>query len=152
MEDWKAYKMAVPTYGAILIDPTLSKVLLVQGWWSKNSWGFPKGKVNEDEPPEECAVREVEEETNANVADQIDERHFLEKVISDQTVRLYLAPGVPEDTEFGTRTKQEIRDWRWYPIADLPLTKKDPLKPNCLNVRNWNAFYMVMPFVRCVRS
>ncbi len=26
------------------------KVLLVQGFWSKSSWGFPKGKVNEEEP------------------------------------------------------------------------------------------------------
>ncbi len=37
--------MAVPTYGAILLDPTLEFCLLVQGFWAKASWGFPKGKV-----------------------------------------------------------------------------------------------------------
>ena len=60
------------------------QVLVVQGWWSRNSWGFPKGKVNEEELPHECAVREVIEETNVDVSSLIDSRHFLEKVINDQ--------------------------------------------------------------------
>ncbi len=33
--------------------------LLVQGFWARATWGFPKGKVNEDEAPDVCAVREV---------------------------------------------------------------------------------------------
>ena len=61
-----------------------SQVLVVQGWWSRNSWGFPKGKVNEVEQAHECAVREVIEETNCDVSQLIDSRHFLEKVINDQ--------------------------------------------------------------------
>ena len=40
--------------------------------------------MNEDELPHECAVREVIEETNCDVASLIDSRHFLEKVINDQ--------------------------------------------------------------------
>lgn len=35
------------------------KALLVQGYLAKSGWGFPKGKVNEDEAPHDCAVREV---------------------------------------------------------------------------------------------
>lgn len=35
------------------------QVLLVQGYLAKSGWGFPKGKVNEDEAPHDCAVREV---------------------------------------------------------------------------------------------
>ena len=31
----------------------------MQGYWAKASWGFPKGKVNEEESCEECAIREV---------------------------------------------------------------------------------------------
>merc|ERR1712039_87020 len=81
----------------------------------------------------------------------IDSRHFLEKVINDQTVRLYLAPGVSEDTVFGTRTKSEIRDWQWFPVDELPLSKKEAVRPNCLAIRNWNSFFMVMPFVRDMR-
>ena len=62
-QDWKAYKLSVPTYGIILLDPTMKYVLLVQGY--SKSWGFPKGKVNEGEDPVKCAVREV----NVNVYD-----------------------------------------------------------------------------------
>lgn len=35
------------------------QALLVQGYLAKSGWGFPKGKVNEDEAPHDCAVREV---------------------------------------------------------------------------------------------
>lgn len=57
LRDWKAYKLSVPTYGVILLDPTLQYVLLVQGF--SKSWGFPKGKINEKEEPIRCAYREV---------------------------------------------------------------------------------------------
>ena len=67
-----------------------------------------------------------------------------------QTVRLYLAPGVSEETVFGTKTKSEIRDWQWFPVDELPLSKKEAVRPNCLAIRNWNSFFMVMPFVRLV--
>lgn len=56
-QDWRTYKLAVPTYGVILLDPTLSYALLVQGF--SKTWGFPKGKINELEDPLKCAIREV---------------------------------------------------------------------------------------------
>lgn len=46
IESWKEYKMAVPTYGAIILDETLEHVLLVQAYWARATWGFPKGKVS----------------------------------------------------------------------------------------------------------
>uniref|UniRef100_A0A0M3HGW6 DCP2 domain-containing protein n=1 Tax=Ascaris lumbricoides TaxID=6252 RepID=A0A0M3HGW6_ASCLU len=45
IEKWREYKSSVPTYGAILLDSSLNYVLLVQGYYARNSWGFPKGKV-----------------------------------------------------------------------------------------------------------
>jgi mRNA-decapping enzyme subunit 2 len=59
IEEWRDYKFSVPTYGAILLDENLTHVLLVQSYWSRSSWGFPKGKVNKDEAPCHCAIREV---------------------------------------------------------------------------------------------
>lgn len=35
------------------------QVLLVQGYLAKSGWGFPKGKVNKEEAPHDCAAREV---------------------------------------------------------------------------------------------
>lgn len=55
---FKEYKKNVPTYGAMLMNQDLTKVVLVQGFG--NSWGFPKGKRNETEDPVLCAVREVD--------------------------------------------------------------------------------------------
>ncbi len=84
LEEWRAYKTSVPTYGAVIISEGLDKVLLVQGFWTKTSWGFPKGKVNEDEAPHDCAAREVLEETGYDVAPHMDPEHYLEAVIQDQ--------------------------------------------------------------------
>lgn len=36
-------------------------MLLVQGYLAKSGWGFPKGKVNKEEAPHDCAAREVSE-------------------------------------------------------------------------------------------
>lgn len=51
----------MPTYGAIIVDPSYEHILLVQGFYSRESWGFPKGKVQENESPIKCAIREVKE-------------------------------------------------------------------------------------------
>ncbi len=56
---WRDYKFTVPTYGAILIDPSYEHILLVHGFCNRESWGFPKGKVQENESPFKCAMREV---------------------------------------------------------------------------------------------
>ena len=54
-----AFKQSVPVMGAILLEPSLEKVLLVRGFQAAASWGFPRGKVSKDETDAECAVREV---------------------------------------------------------------------------------------------
>ena len=45
--------------GAIILDPSMEKCLLVRGWRSVDGWGFPTGKINKDEADDACAVREV---------------------------------------------------------------------------------------------
>ena len=37
----------------------------------KKCWGFPKGKINEDESLTDCATREALEETGVNVRYEI---------------------------------------------------------------------------------
>ena len=156
LEDWRDYKLAVPTYGAIILNQDLTKVLLVQGYWSRTSWGFPKGKVNEEEPPHLCAVREVYEETGYDISQRINPKDYLSQVINDQTSWLYLIHGVPDDTKFSPKTKKEIRDIKWFPIASLPASKKEEMPPtndprNPLNLTH-NNLYMVIPFVRGLRK
>ena len=122
IEQWKEYKMGVPTYGAIILDESLDNVLLVQGYLAKSGWGFPKGKVNEDEAPHDCAVREVMEETGFDIKDRICKDRYIEQKITDQLARLYIITGVSKDTKFNPKTRKEIRNIEWFPIEKLPVS------------------------------
>jgi mRNA-decapping enzyme subunit 2 len=53
------YKTRVPVCGAIMLNDSMDKCVLVKGWKSSSGWGFPKGKINETEPRPTCAIREV---------------------------------------------------------------------------------------------
>lgn len=151
LEEWREYKQSVPTYGAILLSEDMTHVLLVQSYWAKSSWGFPKGKVNEDEDPAHCAIREVFEETGFDITTYIDPNLYLESVINEQLVRLYVIPGISRKTKFKPKTRCEIKACEWFPIADLPTSKKDYTPKVKMGV-NPNAFFMVLPFVKRLKG
>lgn len=151
LEEWREYKQSVPTYGAILLNEDRSHVLLVQSYWAKSSWGFPKGKVNEDEDPAHCAIREVLEETGFDITNYIDPEIYLESVINEQLVRLYVITGISSSTKFEPKTRYEIKACEWFAIADLPNNRKDNTPKVKMGVSP-NAFFMVLPFVRRLKS
>lgn len=147
LEQWREYKQNVPTFGAIVLNEDLTKVLLVQSYWAKSSWGFPKGKVNEDEDPSHCAVREVLEETGFDISNLIDKNEYIESIINDQLVRLYIISGVQKDTKFQPKTRKEIKNVEWFALTDLPNNKKD-MTPKVKIGVGPNSFFMVVPFVK----
>lgn len=151
LEQWKEYKMGVPTYGAIILDESLENVLLVQGYLAKSGWGFPKGKVNEDEAPHDCAVREVLEETGFDIKNRICKDKFIEQKITDQLVRLYIIPGVSKDTKFIPKTRKEIRNIEWFSIEKLPCHRNDMTPKSKLGLAP-NRFFMAIPFIRPLRE
>lgn len=55
-----AFKQGVPVMGAVLLDPSLRKCLLVKGYAAHSAWGFPRGKVAKGEADASCAIREVD--------------------------------------------------------------------------------------------
>ncbi|XP_045612052.1 m7GpppN-mRNA hydrolase [Procambarus clarkii] len=150
LQGFRDFKHRVPTYGGLLLNQDLSQVLLVQGFWHRASWGFPKGKINVDEEPHNCAIREVLEETGYDISPLIDPSGYLETSIGEQFVRLYIIPGVSTTTEFVPRTKGEIKQLKWFPISQLPSHKNDR-NFNKVN-GSTNMFYMVMPFVKPLRE
>lgn len=154
LEEFRVYKLNVPTYGAIILNPDLSKVLIVCSWWSRTSWGFPKGKVNELEAPEKCAIREVMEEIGFDISSRLNPRQYICKEIMGQKSCLYLIPGVSEDTHFEPRTKREIRNIQWFPVAGLPNFRKEELSDdprlNPLSLTA-NCMFMIQPFVPEIR-
>lgn len=151
LEQWKEYKMGVPTYGAIILDESLENALLVQGYLAKSGWGFPKGKVNEDEAPHDCAVREVLEETGFDIKNRICKDMYIEQKITDQLVRLYIIPGVSKDTKFNPKTRKEIRNIEWFPIEKLPCHRNDMTPKSKLGLAP-NRFFMAIPFIRPLRE
>lgn len=151
LDDWKQYKQTVPTYGAMILSEGLTHVLLVKSYWTKTSWGFPKGKINEDEEPDHCAIREVFEETGFNIFPYVDPRDYIETNMNDQIVRLYIVKNIPMSTKFQPRTRCEIKSVEWFPIADLPMTRKDMTSKTKLGL-NPNAFFLILPFVKKLKQ
>ncbi|KAF9328565.1 mRNA-decapping enzyme subunit 2 [Podila minutissima] len=160
------YKIRVPVCGAIILNEAMDKCILVKGWVAKSCWGFPKGKINKDEPDSLCAIREVWEETGFDISSRITNEDYVELTKNDQRIRLYIVKGVPEDTVFETQTRKEISKIEWHRLVDLPATKPKPMDrghysgkesgsdraSNANAIRNFNRYYMVTPFVQKLKS
>lgn len=125
------YKGSVPSYGAIILNESLDKVLLIRAYRSKNTWGFPKGKINKDESELQAAVREVKEEIGYDISSKVNEQNFVEVLHLDRTkLKLFLVLGVPDNTGFNTQTRKEVREISWHPIKDILKTDGSPQKNN----------------------
>ncbi|KAG6813799.1 hypothetical protein H0H92_007211 [Tricholoma furcatifolium] len=138
------YKTKVPVCGAIMLNDSWDKCVLVKGWKSSSGWGFPKGKINQTEPPANCAIREVLEETGYNLAGQLNPNHVIETNIRDQKITLFIVPGVPEDYPFKTKTRKEISKIEWFRLADLPTWKR--------NKTATGRFYLIAPFIGSLKA
>jgi mRNA-decapping enzyme subunit 2 len=137
-----AYKFSVPTGGLIVLNPKLDKCVMVKGYKSGSSWGFPKGKINKDEPEMECAVREVLEEVGVDFTGLTREEDsiVINRVVDKesglkQRSRLFIVPGIAEETHFATQTRKEISKIAWHPVASL--VKEEGKK-----------YFFVKPFVQ----
>lgn len=110
----------IPVYGAVLLTPDLSNVLLVQSFHGKY-WGFPKGKVNQSERPVDCAVREVYEEVGFDGRQHVNESDYLENVTKQgKKTGMFIMKDVPPDFAFEPRVRKEIAGIQWFPIDSLP--------------------------------
>lgn len=115
------YKFKIPANGAIILNETLDKVLLIKGFKS-NSWSFPKGKIHKHESELHCAAREVKEEIGFDIMPFADEKLFIYKTSNGQATKLFVIPRVPENTVFLTQTRNEIELIRWHRLDSLDST------------------------------
>ncbi|KAF9571097.1 mRNA-decapping enzyme subunit 2 [Mortierella alpina] len=157
------YKIRVPVCGAIILNEAMDKCILVKGWTARSGWGFPKGKINKDEPDADCAVREVWEETGFDATDMIKDEDYVEQTIKDQRIRLYIIKGVSENTVFEPQTRKEISKIEWHYIAELPTSKPKPVEKGTHSgkesgtergngAKNPSRYYMVTPFVHKLKN
>ncbi|CAK1361344.1 mRNA decapping complex subunit 2 [Cercospora beticola] len=156
-EEFLAYKVRVPVRGAILMDDSMDKVLLVRGWKKGASWSFPRGKINKDEPDLDCAIREVYEETgfDLNAAGLVERNKIgdgkvkaIDVTMREQHMKLFVFRGVALDTFFEPRTRKEISKIQWYNVKDLPGFKKQKgVAAHGQGEGQSTKFYMVAPFL-----
>lgn len=136
LAQFKEYKLGVPTCGAALLCPDLSKVVMVRAYGKSGSWGFPKGKIAKNEDWCDAAVREVHEETGYDFSPLLEHEKkpfYMDATIGNRTCRIFVIPNVPLDTKFVTQTRNEIAEIAWKPISELP----DPTDKKTTGPRMW---------------
>lgn len=116
-KEWEAYLSEIPVYGAVLINASMTKCVMIRGV-NNPKWGFPKGKVNRDEDALTCAIREVAEEVGFDITPYVDRKLFFE-TNDRRRMRLYVARGVPEDIKFKANTRNEIEEIKWFSVKKL---------------------------------
>lgn len=149
-KDFTTYKTRVPVMGAIILDETLERCLLVKGWKAGASWSFPRGKKNKGEEDHCCASREVQEETGFDIHPMLNLEDHLEVVMGQQRMRLYIIPGVKDGTMFAPQTKKEVSEIAWHRVDELPVASTDSVVhhrgPTGLK------YFMVFPFVTPLKN
>ncbi|CAK9136117.1 unnamed protein product [Ilex paraguariensis] len=146
-KDFTAYKVQVPVSGAIILDETYDRCLLVKGW-KGTSWSFPRGKKNKDEEDHECAIREVLEETGFDVSKLLDKEEYIKMIFGQQRARLYIVAGVKDDTAFAPLTKKEISEIAWQRLDDLQPASDDVISCGMTGLK----LYMVAPFLVSLKA
>ena len=98
------------------------KVLLIQRGDEpfKGAWAFPGGFLNMDETTEQCAIRELEEETELRVSviHQIGAYSKVDRDPRGRTITVaYLAI---VDSPKEVKGQDDAAKAEWFPINDLP--------------------------------
>ena len=113
---------AVTADSVVITKEKEPKVLLIQRGNEpfKGCWAFPGGFMNMDETTEQCAIRELEEETGLKVANiqQIGAYSKVDRDPRGRTVTVaYLA--VIEKPE-AVKGLDDAAKAQWFPISALP--------------------------------
>lgn len=119
---YKYPRPAVTADCVVMTNEPLPKVLLIQRGADpfKGAWAFPGGFMNMDETTEQCAIRELEEETGLKVATvhQIGAYSKVDRDPRGRTITVaYLAIiDSPEEV----KGQDDAANAEWFPITELP--------------------------------
>jgi len=82
-----------------------------------DDWTFPKGKALPDESDEDCAVREVHEETGLRclLEDELTTTHYVDAKGRPKRVRWWRMRALGDD---GFRPNDEVDELRWLEPGD----------------------------------
>jgi len=119
---YKYPRPAVTADCIVITSEAEPKVLLIQRGDQpfKGGWAFPGGFMNMDETTEQCAIRELEEETGLKVSkvNQIGAYSKVERDPRGRTVTVaYLAI---VDAPIAVNGQDDASKAQWFPLSALP--------------------------------
>ena len=119
---YKYPRPAVTADCVVITNEPQPKVLLIQRGAEpfKGAWAFPGGFMNMDETTEQCAIRELEEETGLKVAKvhQIGAYSKVDRDPRGRTITVaYLAIIDSPENVIG---QDDAAKAEWFPITELP--------------------------------
>ncbi len=86
----------------------------------KGCWAFPGGFLNMDETTEQCAIRELEEETGLRIA-QVEQLGAYSKVDRDPRGRTITVAYIARiDAPCEVKGQDDAAKAQWFPINALP--------------------------------
>ena len=119
---YKYPRPAVTADCVVMTNEPQPKVLLIQRGADpfKGAWAFPGGFMNMDETTEQCAIRELEEETGLKVA-KVHQIGAYSKVGRDPRGRtITVAYLAIVDSTKAVIGQDDAAKAEWFPITDLP--------------------------------
>ncbi len=109
--------------GGLLLNENTELLMIFR----RGSWDLPKGKLDEGETMEACALREVEEETGVGqliLGDLlgITRHQYFDMYIQEEVIKetYWFAMKVSGRPALIPQTEEDITDIRWVPLQDIP--------------------------------
>lgn len=104
-------------YGGIIKCSTTGKYLLVKGFTGK--WSFPKGHREKNESPQECAKREIYEETGIVIDDIVNKKAIF------ISIYYYFNINFEEEVLTNPIDTNEVKDIRWFLPQETEMINKN---------------------------
>ena len=119
---YKYPRPAVTADCVVITREAEPKVLLIQRGFApyKGCWAFPGGFMNMDETADQCAIRELEEETGLKVS-TVYQIGTYSKVNRDPRGRTITVAYIAIiDSPLEVQGRDDAAKAEWFPISDLP--------------------------------
>ena len=129
--DNDAYRFPVSVKGVVIRD---GSVILLRN--ERDEWELPGGKLELSESPQQCLVREMEEELQLEIVPETILDSWVYTIVPGVNV-LVLAYGCSETSRHEAVLSDEHKELRWFPLADVDaLRMPDGYKAS---IRAWSA-------------